>query len=110
MTYFNAMVSILITHINAGKLDDAAVCADIAAWVATIPFGAPQIGLWSAIGDFVCEYGEDDNSDYMGRDEHGEKQYHTYNPDTNWNTRIRRALDANGYYDRYNEWAKEQAA
>ena len=110
MTYFDSMVSILISHLNAGKLDDAAVCSDIATWIGTIPFGAPQIGLWSAIDEFVYEHGEDDESDYLGRDEHGEKQYHTYNPDTNWNTRIRRALVANGYYDRYNEWAKGQAA
>ena len=108
MSYYNDMVSILVNRVNGGKLDDVEVCNDIAAWIGMIGFGAPQIGLWSAIGEFINEHGEDVDETYMGRDADGEKQYHTFNPDTNWHTRIRRALVAGGYYDRYNEWAKEQ--
>lgn len=92
---FVALLSILINHINKhGKCVDEIVCKEIAHYLhndAPREYGQQ---LW----DFIYEFGEDSYDDYMGRDEYGEKQYYTHNPDTNWHERIRKELVALGHY------------
>ena len=100
------LLRIMTNRINLdGKCDDAAVCKDIAAYLNTIPFTC----YWhDTVWEFVYEYGEDTDDEYLGRDSQGEKQYHTWNPKTNWNERIRRELVDLGYYKRFTAWSKEQ--
>lgn len=103
-----ALMSILTEHVNArGKVDDAALCRSIADYINGIPF---TIYYADTLYDFIREYGEDVDDTYMGRDAEGEKLYHTFNPETNWHTRIRKELIALGYYKAYDEWAREQKA
>lgn len=92
---FLDLLTILVNHINEhGKCVDEIVCKEIAVYCHTkAPRGYGQV-LW----DFIYEHGEDENCDYLGRDQYGEKQYHTWNPDTNWHNRIRKELAAMGHY------------
>jgi hypothetical protein len=109
-TIFDAFLSIMLDNINqSGKCVDEDVCKDIAAYIVMLPF---ETNYGDALYDFIAEYGEDEDSTYMGRDENGEKQYVSHNPDTHWHERIRRELAAMGYYKRYNEYwaAKNKAA
>lgn len=112
-TIYDSLVSIMIEHINQyGKVDDAELCKTIAAWIGMLPFDAKtQMELWhGAVGlyEFISGHGEDIEETYMGCDENGEKVYHTFNPETNWVTRIRKELIANKFYERYAEWQKAQ--
>lgn len=92
---FLALLSILINHINVhGKVVDEVVCKEIAHYLHNDAH--PHYG--QALWEFIYEYGEDSNDEYMGRDEHGEKQYYLHNPDTNWHERIRRELVKLGHY------------
>jgi hypothetical protein len=100
-----ALMSILIENVNAGPIDDAEVCKDIAAYINMLPFG---VYYHDSLYDFIREHGEDVEETYIGRDADGEKVYHTFNPESNWHTRIRKELVAMGHYDRYNEWAAAQ--
>ena len=90
----NAYISLMTAHVNAnGKVDDALFCKEIAAGInaGTLKGGEP---LW----EFIYEFGEDMDDTYMGRDQYGEKHYHTFNPGTNWHERIRKELVSLGYY------------
>ncbi len=103
-----SLISIMTEHVNVrGKVDDAALCRSIADYINGIPF---TIYYMDAVYDFIREYGEDVDECYIGRDEDGEKQYITYNPDPNWLARIREELLALGYYEAYDAWAKERKA
>lgn len=94
-----ALLSILTEHVNAyGKVDDAEICKTIAAYINMLPEGCYY---GSSLFDFIYEYGEDEDMTFIGRDADGEKQYHSFNPDTNWHERIRKELVALGYYKRF---------
>ncbi len=97
---FAAFVSIMVENINAnGKCNDAQVCANIASHINMIP---TNIYWADTLYEFISEYGEDVDETYMGRDEEGEKIYHTYNPETNWHDRVRKELVKLGYYKNVN--------
>ncbi len=99
---YAGLVSILLNRINLdGKCDDAEVCKDIAAYINMLPMGC---AYGSTLWEFINDYGEDEDSRYLGRDAEGEKQYHISNPDTNWHERIRKELVAIHYYQRQNEY------
>lgn len=103
-----SLTSILTEHVNAhGKVDDALICRTIADYLNGIPF---TIYYHDTLYEFIQEFGEDVDETYMGRDADGEKVYHTFNPETNWHTRIRKELVALGYYEAYDAWAKEMKA
>jgi hypothetical protein len=103
---YNALMSIMTEHVNGrGKVDDAALCRSIADYLNGIPF---TVYYHDTLWEFIHDFGEDVDETYCGRDEYGEKQYITYNPDTNWHDRIRKELRALGYYEAYDAWAKEQ--
>ena len=107
-TIYAAFVSIMTECINRdGKCDDAEVCATIAAHINMLPF---TVHYSDTLYDFINEYGEDVDQIYMGRDEDGEKKYHTFNPETNWHERIRKELAKIGYYKRHAEWWTSQRA
>lgn len=98
-TTYAALLAIMINRINLdGKCDDEEVCKDIAAYLNMLNGEASQFGhtLW----EFIYDYGEDSDDIFMGRDEEGEKVYHTTNKETNWHERIRKELVRLGYYDR----------
>jgi len=99
---YTALISILTNRINLdSQCDDAEVCKDIAAYIATLPYDCPYgQTLW----EFINDHGEDTETIYLGRDAEGEKQYHILNPQTNWHERIRKNLAQTGYYKRYSEW------
>jgi hypothetical protein len=110
---YSSLVSIMTEHINQyGKVDDVELCKTIAAWIGMLSFDAKtQMELWHGdvgLYEFIRDYGEDVDETYMGRDEFGEKVYHTFNPETNWITMIRKELVANKFYERYSEWQKKQ--
>ncbi len=94
---FAAFLSIMIEHINVnGKVDDALLCKELATYI----HNTPDLGYYGeTLWEFIYEYGEDEHTDYMGRDEYGEKQYYSHNPDTNWHARIRKELVAMGHYE-----------
>lgn len=95
-TTYLAFLSIMIDHINVnGKVDDAMLCKELASYI----HNTPDLGYYGeTLWEFIYEYGEDCDETYMGRDAEGEKQYHTFNPKTNWHERIRLALVAMGHY------------
>lgn len=106
----NPYVSILTAHINThGRVIDAIICKEIAAFINTQSAAYnPAFGN-DALFEFIMEHGEDEDCQYIGRDEYGEKQYITHNPDTNWHERIRKELVALDYYLRFhNEWEAKQ--
>lgn len=95
---------ILVAHINTngnGKINDELICREIAIYINSHPFSESFNLIHEVLFDFIYEYGEDEDCQYLGRDEHGEKQYHSHNPDTNWHERIRKELVALGYYFRW---------
>lgn len=101
-TLYAAFLSIMVERINTdGKCDDAEICKDIAAYLNMLPF---TVYVGDTLWEFIYEHGEDTDDTYLGRDEHGEKQYHIENPDTNWHERIRKELAKMGYYKRHAEW------
>jgi hypothetical protein len=103
---YASLTSIMTESVNHfGKFDDDKICKSIADYINTIPF---TIYYHDTLYEFISEYGEDIDDSYLGRDENGEKQYITYNQETNWHTRIRKELVALGYYKAYDEWAREQ--
>lgn len=103
-----SLTSILTEHVNAhGKVDDALICRSIADYLNSIPF---TIYYHDALYDFIREFGEDVDENYLGRDADGEKQYVVYNKETNWHSRIRKELIALGYFEAYDAWAKEMKA
>jgi hypothetical protein len=103
---YASLTSILTEHINAhGKVVDEIICRSIADYLNSIPF---TVYYADTLYDFFADFGEDVDECYMGRDEYGEKQYATHNPDTNWHARIRKELIALGYYKEYDDWAKER--
>lgn len=105
ISLFDSFLSIMTNRINLdGKCDDGEVCKDIAAFINMLPNSCYYL---DSLYDFIAEYGEDADEDYMGRDEHGEKVYHMYNRETNWHDRIRKELVAIGYYERL---ARERVA
>jgi hypothetical protein len=92
---FAKLLSILLNHINEhGKCVDEIVCKELAYYI----HSSGIKGYGSTLWEFIYEHGEDEDMDYMGRDEHGEKQYHTYNPKTHWHERIRKELVLLGHY------------
>lgn len=92
---FAPFLSILIANINKnGTCNDAEVCKEIAQYINSNP-----IYFGSTLYDFIYEHGEDAVETYGGRDEDGEKVYHTYNPDTNWHERIRKELVTLGFFE-----------
>jgi hypothetical protein len=99
----DALMSILIEHINAGKLDDEEVCKDIAAYINMLPM---SVYFWDSLYDFIRDFGEDVDETYMGRDADGEKVYHVYNSESNWQMRINKELGRLGYFKRYAEQHK----
>ena len=106
-TIISDLISLMTVHHNAhGKIVDEVFCREIAAYLDKLPL---RTYFQSELCDFIYEYGEDEDDTYMGRDEHGEKQYHTFNPETNWHGRIRKELIALGYYVRYDAmWAEDR--
>lgn len=78
-----------------GKCNDADVCIEIAHYVNMLP---KSVYWLDSLYDFIYEHGESVDETFMGRDEEGEKIYHTFNPETNWNERIRKELVKLGYY------------
>lgn len=98
----NPFISIMTAHINAnGKIIDELICKEIAAYINAQPFSESFNLIHNMLFDFIYEHGEDEDCQYLGRDEYGEKQYVTHNPDTNWHERIRKELVALGYYFRW---------
>jgi hypothetical protein len=95
-TTFAALLAIMINHINVnGKVVDALLCKELATYI----HNTPDLGYYgTALMDFIYEYGEDCDETYMGRDAEGEKQYHTFNKETNWHERIRKELVTMGHY------------
>jgi hypothetical protein len=93
--FFSKCLSILINNINKnGTCNDAEVCKEIAEYI-----NSNEVGYYGdALFEFIYEHGEDEDDTYMGRDENGEKVYHSFNPETNWHERIRKELVALGYY------------
>ena len=109
-------VSLMTTHINVnGKVCDALLCQEIAQYinkVVVIEKTCPTDGIFFLFDDlfaFIFEYGETVVESYCGRDEYGEKEYFTYNPDTNWHERVRVALVDLGFYAALNKRSKEAA-
>lgn len=96
-TTYAAFLAIMIDHINVnGKVVDALLCKEMASYI----HNTPDLGYYGeTLWEFIYEYGEDEDMTMMGRDEYGEKQYHTFNPDTNWHTRIRKELVALGHFE-----------
>jgi hypothetical protein len=98
----NPFLTIMTNHINEnGKVVDAIICRQIAEYINSRPFSESPMLMGDNLWHFIDQYGEDEDCNYIGRDEHGEKQYVTYNPDTNWHERIRKELVALGFYLRY---------
>lgn len=109
MNYYEAFMSILLNNFNAeGKVVDQDVCVEIAHFINMQPMTVPHYPMWNALWEFISEHGEDEDMSYIGRDEHGEKQYHTFNPETHWHGRIRRALVELEYYKKWQEVAAQQ--
>lgn len=97
-TTFAAFLSIMIEHINVnGKVVDALLCKELATYI----HNTPGLGYYGeTLWEFVYEYGEDEDLEYMGRDPvYHEKQYESRNPDTNWHTRINNELRAMGHFE-----------
>jgi hypothetical protein len=106
MSISNDLLSILVAHRNAnGKIIDEVICREIAAYLNGLAF--PNY-YGEALWEFIYEYGEEEDDRYMGRDENGEKQYISYNRETNWHARIDKELAALGFYARYDVWAAQQ--
>lgn len=95
---YRALLSILVNHINQhGKCDDAVVCKEMAHYI----HHHAERGYGCTLYEFIYDFGEPEECDYLGRNPvHGEKEYHTWNPDTNWNARISKELKALGHYDK----------
>ena len=103
---FAMFLSLMTLHMNENpKLNEALLCREIADWINGYSFSRndkePLYYIFDALYDFIYEYGEDEDCQYLGRDEHGEKQYHTHNPETNWHERIRKELRELGLYKRW---------
>lgn len=104
--FYSTFISLMTLHMNENpKLDDALLCREIAEWINGYSFSRQDKGslyvLFDALYDFVYEHGEDEDMTFMGRDEEGEKIYHTFNPETHWHGRIRRELRELGMYKRW---------
>lgn len=106
----NPYITILANHINTnGKVNDALICREIAQFINSRPYSESPMLMNDLLWNFIHEYGEDEDCNYIGRDEYGEKQYITHNPDTNWHERIRKELVVLGYYLRFNNiWEAQQ--
>ena len=97
---FASFLSLMIAHVNAtGAVDDGLFCKELAKHVHD---NKGEVGYYGTLSEFIREFGEEYDEAYMGRDEDGEKQYHCFNPKTNWHDRIRMELVALGYYQESN--------
>lgn len=91
----SALVSILTAHVNThGRVDDAIICKEVAVYMM-----ANQISVYNDdLYTFIYDHGEALDETYCGRDEDGEKVYQTFNPGTNWETRLHKELEVLGYW------------
>lgn len=96
--YIKEMTSILVDAFNKSQ-DDAEKCRRLAEYM----FGqlkrlkdsgllTEAFHLWRALEEIIYSYGEPIDDIYTGRDEDGEKTFHCFNPETNWDTRVRKIL------------------
>jgi hypothetical protein len=99
MSISTDLLSILVLHRNTnGKVIDEVICREIAVYIDSLPM---PCYYGEALWEFIYEYGEDEDDQYLGRDENGEKQYHSLNPETNWHARVRKELKALGHYAKW---------
>ena len=85
-----AFIRILTNHVNAGlPVDVEKVCEDIAVYVhAFSRTPTEQFAVGQALSAFCCDYGEEKEYLYLGRDEDGEKSFTVTNQKTNWEDKI----------------------
>jgi hypothetical protein len=96
--HIREMTSILVLGFNKAWSDDEK-CQHLAEYMVSEMKVLKSCGLlqmahylWHALEDVIIEYGEPIDDQYCGRDEEGEKTYHTFNPETNWNARVNKVL------------------
>jgi hypothetical protein len=112
--FYAIFMELMVLHVNENpKMDEVLFCREIADWINGYSFSRNDkenlFYMFDALHEFIYEHGEDEDMTYLGRDEYGEKIYHTFNPETNWHTRIRNELRALGFYVRCEAAQKEAA-
>lgn len=94
--FFIALFAILLNHVNKhGKCLDAIICKELAEYIHNGKFKSYGSLLW----EFIDEYGIPEDSEYIGRDQYGEKQYITHNQDAHWHAMICKELGKLGHYN-----------